>query len=425
MKKIFIIFLISLVIQLALIFILKVPITSDAGFYDNLATNLAAGRGFSVDGVNPAAAGGIKQGYILFLALIYRIFGHSILVVKIVQSIFISLSCIITYKIGMDLFNERIGYYSALVTALHPAFIIISSHIITESMFTFLFAVSILYLVLAMKKRSLKLYLLSGIFLGVSTQVRFTPIFFPFFIFAGLFLFYKKKLYALKASATILLAVIIIAVPWTIRNYLLSNYAILPLEEYSGALWFGSYVKGAAHNDNPETQRALTEIIRSTQEYCLENEIPADKVPIELQKVLLKRSFENIKEDPLRYIGLFPKKIARLWLGSYSGFFMIDIPFSDFMHIRGLIKRHPFILFWKLFVLSFSLVVFCLGVIGMILGFKKWKKILPLYLVISYFTLVHMVLFANTRMGIPALPFMIIFASFALFKILEKRKISC
>lgn len=417
MKRIFIVLLMSLVFQLVFILFLKIPVKRDAVSYDKVAINLVAGKGFSEDGISPVP-GYIKQGYILFLASVYKIFGHTIFIVKIIQAVLISLSCIITYKIATELFNEHIGYYSALITALHPAFLIISSHLISESLFIFLLAISIFYLVKAIKRKALGLYLLSGIFLGISTQVRFTPIFFPFFIFMGLLLCYKEKLYAFKAGMIILLAVIIIAVPWTIRNYIHFGY-LNPFVEFGGVWWLGSYTKGKAHQDNPEVKKAVAQIDEELNKHYSQKEINSGKFQMDRQAVLLRLAIENIKESPLRYIELCPIKILRLWIGSYSGHFEINIPFSDFVHNRILVKHHPFILLWKLFILSFSLVVFCLGIIGMILGLKKWRKILPLYLIVGYFTLLHMIVFANTRMGIPALPYMIIFASLALFKILD------
>ena len=53
----------------------------------------------------------------------------------------------------------------------------------------------------------------------------------------------------------------------------------------------------------------------------------------------------------------------------------------------------------------------------MITRFSKAKEVLILYLVVGYFTLLHMVVFANARMGIPVLPYMIIFAIAGIFSI--------
>ena len=179
------------------------------------------------------------------------------------------------------------------------------------------------------------------------------------------------------------------------------------------------------HQDSPEVDRALAEVDRNMQEYCSQCKIDSKEVVIEREELLLRLAFDNIKKQPLGYIALFPKKILRLWVGSYSGLFMIKIPFLDFIRNSGLIKQYPLIFFWKSFVFLFSLVVFCLGIIGMIFCLKMWRKNLVLYLIVGYFTLLHIVVFSNTLLGIPALPYMIIFATIALFKILEKRKILC
>ncbi len=416
-----IIFSISLIIQLLFIFIARIAMQGDAVTYDIVAMNLIEGKGFSEDKVAPALLGHIKYGYTLFLALIYKIFGHSILIVKIIQAFLVSLTGVITYKIGKKLFDERIGYCSALITIFHPAFLIISSHIVSESLFTLLLTLSILYLIVAMKRKSLKLYLISGIFLGISMQIRFTPVFLPFFIIAGLLLFYKDKLYAFKAGVIIFSAVIVITIPWAIRDCIHFGY-FNPFIEQGGSLWIGSYTKGDAHQDNPGLRKAVSELIDGVDKRYAYKKTSPSSLSMELQKVSLKLAFENIKNDPLGYISLFPKKVWRLWIGSYSGLFNINVTFSEFVHSRDLITKHPFILLWKMIVYLFSLAVFFLGLAGMIIGVRKWKEISPLYIIVVYFTLLHMAVFANTRLGIPALPCMIIFASLALSKLLERKR---
>lgn len=413
--KIETIFLLSLALQLIFIIIMKIPVGSDAGIYHNVAINLIKGGWFSIDGVYPAA-GYVKPGYALFLASVYKIFGPSVFAVKIIQSVLISLSCCMVYKIGTELFNQRIGCYSALITTIHPAFLIISSHLLSESLFIFLLSVAILYLIKAFKAKTLKLYVISGIFLGIATQVRFTTIFFPIFILGGLLFSYKEKLYALKAGLVILLMVIITAMPWAIRNYMHFGY-LNPFVDYGGVLWLGSYTKGKGHQDNPEVVKAKTRMQQDLQDKYAEKDIGSGKFEVERQTFLLKSAVNNITEDPLGYIGLSGVKIARLWISSYSGLFKIGTPFSEFMRGRSFTKERAFILAWKLFALLLSIAVFCLGVLGMITRFSKAKEVLILYLVVGYFTLLHMVVFANARMGIPVLPYMIIFAISSIFSI--------
>jgi len=340
----------------------------------------------------------------LFLALIYKTLGHNVVAVKIIQALLIAATCIITYKIGKELFDARIGYYSALLTALHPAFLIISSHLISENLFTFLLSLAIFSLILSIKRHSLGLYLVFSFLLALATQVRLTTVLFPIFLLGGLLL--KKDKLALKYGLITIALMVLLQVPWSVRNYV--NFGHFnPFADYGGVLWLGSFVKGDAHQDNPRVKEAIKEIDEE-ENY---NEPNTGKSSSKLQQKYLRLGIQNIKDHPFRYIALSPKKILRLWIGSYCALFMVNISFAEFMHNIDLIRSCFFILIYKLSGLLYSLAVFCFGIIGMILGFKNWQKILPLYLIVGYFTFLHIVVFANSYVGIPALPYMIIFAT--------------
>lgn len=413
-RKSLIIFFIALLLQLAAIYIAATPIEKDAELYDIMANHMLLGNGFSSDGVNPQT-GDIKQGYVIFLAIVYAFFNCSIFAVKIVQAILMAFTCVITYKIGKLVFNERVGYYSSLLTSIHPVILIISSHIVSESLFMFLLALGMLYMMKGVKGGSMRSYVLCGLFLALSTQVRFTTVFFPLLALIGLMLFYKNKAYAVKAGAVMILIAIVVMLPWSIRNYAVFG-RINPFAEYGGVLWLGSYVKGGAHQDDPEVKRALSEINYYANKSAVEGGPDAvKKLAMERQVTLLRMGIENIKKDPFGYIALFPKKIFRLWIGTYSGYYSVETPFADFIRNRSLIAEKPFTFLWKLYSWVFSVAVFCFGLIGMAINIRRWPDAMPLYLILGYFTFLHMVTFANTGMSIPVVPYMIIFGMAALF----------
>src|SRR5262245_18474410 len=76
---------------------LNAPPVEDALEYHNLALNMLAGKGYTLDGaqiVNRAPA------YPVFLALVYAVFGQQPAVARIVQALLISLVVPLLYYIG-------------------------------------------------------------------------------------------------------------------------------------------------------------------------------------------------------------------------------------------------------------------------------------------------------------------------------------
>lgn len=416
--RIIFIFLLSFILQLIVIFALKIPLEQDAIMYDRVAVYLTQKITHTAAGLEDIEQG-FKQGFVAFLALVYLIFGHSVLAAKIIQAIFMSLTCIIVYRIGKDLFNQRVGFYSAIFSVFHPGLFIVSSHLISESMFTFLFACAVFFLVMAMKKSSLKYYFISAVFLTISMQFRLTPVLLPLLIILGLFIFYRSKLYAFKATLVFISTIIILGALFNIRNYILYGRSFNPflIDGGAGVLWVSSFSEGNADQDNPKLKDELSKFTKSIYIYSLEKGMDNREFHAERQRILFKMAINNIKDHPFRYISFFPKKIIKLWVGSYSGLYRTNIPFSSFLKDINIIKEYRFVLFWKLFVLAFSVGIFLFGIIGMVLCRKNWKKLLPIYSVLFYFTLLHMVFISETRLSIPALPYLIIFACVPLVRL--------
>ncbi|GAG30838.1 unnamed protein product, partial [marine sediment metagenome] len=109
--------------------------------------------------------------------------------------------------------------------------------------------------------------------------------------------------------------------------------------------------------------------------------------------------------------------VRMLWIGSYSAFFKIGLPFSAFFHDKRLIFHFPFIFLWKSFMFLVSIGVVLFGILGICFSLKKWKDALTLLLILFYINIFYIAVFVivrniviNTRMGIPGLPYFIIFA---------------
>lgn len=407
-RKILVIFLISLAVQLTFISLVNIQVNQDAILYYDLSKSIIKGDGFALNG-EPCPNFSIKPLYCLFLAGIMKVFGENVLIIKIIQSIIIALSCVFLFKLATIIFDAKIGFRSALVMALYPAFWSISSYLISETLFIFLLILSIYLWIKAEKEDKISLLVFSGLFMGLSAQTRATSTFLPLFILVFGLWRNKTKLKFVKRFIIFSAIVIVCFVPWTLRNYLVFK-VFNPVTSIE-VLWQGTYVDGGANPDNPILKNKQEEMIKSVKDYTQYN------------RVALEAAKENLKRDFIGYLALFPVKFFRLWVGSYSNLFNISIFYSDLLKSPVLLVQNLYLFLFKSFNICLSATLLLLSLIGMVIAYrtKEWKVTYILFSIFAYFSLLHMFLIAEPRYGVPALPYLIIFATFALDNFKRRR----
>lgn len=178
------------------------------------------------------------------IALIYGIFGPQNFYVRIFLSILGSGTCVLIYFFARDLFGKRLALVAGIAAALYPGLFIYDGWLYSESLFTFLFLAFTYSLYLLQRTSQTRWMVLSGVALGLSALTRQNGLF-----ILGLFIMWAiivgwRRITPLriltKAIITIMLITIIIVVPWSIRNYIVSQ-KIIPVATGSGTILAGAY----------------------------------------------------------------------------------------------------------------------------------------------------------------------------------------
>jgi 4-amino-4-deoxy-L-arabinose transferase-like glycosyltransferase len=396
------IFLLALFIRL--IFVLAVPqleVTADAAGYDRLGLNLSLGHGFSMDKEEPYRPS-VTRGpiYPLFLSLIYILFGHNFLAVRIAQAIISAFSCLLIYWIGKHTFNERVGIISSLISSLWIGLIAYTGYILTETLFTFWLLLTVLFFIKAVKERSTPFYLLTGVSLGITTLTRPTSLAFPLFVPLVLIPIYQNKKKALVHSLLLLTAMLIILIPWTIRNYMHFRTVIPTHLHLGNVLWGGKFsvytYDDRLRGDSREQEKVIQKMKKLTEGLS----------PIEADKKLFKEGVKDIIQDPGLYFKAFIKKVILLW--------------------RDPIGKH--VLKWRGYSLASNILVILyylflgLSVIGIVISIRQWRSTLPILSIILYFTLIYGLLHAIPRYHLPIIPYVLVFAANGSLKIMDLLK---
>lgn len=350
----------------------------DTDRYDNTALNLISGKGFSSNGLTLTADS--APLYPLFLAGIYKIWGHNLVVVRIIQAVIDTITCLLIYLLAIRVFARRkLARLALLISVFYPSLVASTTFILTETLYTSLLTASVLCMVLSLSKESWFGYIFAGILLGIATLCRPTTLLFPFFLIFGLTLTKSGK--KVIGGMIICLMMVMTIAPWTVRNYIVFGRFLPVAIGAGGNLWLGSYIPW----DADYRYQDLTD----------KKKIEKGLSALDADDKLKEEAIKNIKEHPFVYMRLCFKKIWRFWF---------LIPGRKELLKNKMLLRVTIHLIY-LTVLFF----FILGV--WFLRKQKDVSVLPILFMILYFTLIHSLLFAIPRYRIPITPLVIVFAA--------------
>lgn len=393
----FLIFILALLLRIGFILfydnakmLINEHYAADERSYEQVAVNLLQGKGF----VNDAGLYSYRApAYPLFLAILYFIFGQSLVAVRFVQVIIGALTCLVIYSVGKEVFDERVGLISAFICAIYYPFIQQVGYLITEILFIVLLALSVYYLYCAYNSNyKINFLILSGLSLGISILCRESLIIFPFFVWIWIMLD-RRFGFRFKLYRAILLTFFIslVVLPYTIRNYCIYR-AFIPVTVGGGhTLYYGN---------NPLATGGSGGDWLIGQDSFYPQDIENNLLGLEADKVLRNRALIFMRENPRRVLTLSFKKFWNMWRPFYTRTKLIS-------KITMVLSYIPIII---------------LAILGIFLSRKYWPKTMLLCCLIFYFVVVHMISIATIRYRMPLEPYFIIFASFSLTNLITRAK---
>jgi 4-amino-4-deoxy-L-arabinose transferase-like glycosyltransferase len=364
--------------------------------YEPIANNILAGKGITLEGkVHPEFAPG-------FSVILAGLFGLSSIsginkfdLIVALNIVLGAASAVLLFLIAKESFGEKIALISSFLWMTYPFNLWFIKNPNTEPLFIPLIFLTVLFYILALKKKSLIFLFLAGFLAGASTLVRLNGFFLPFLLAAiSPFLFSEAK----KSLKYFLFPLLIIAgaffalLPWGIYSF--SNTgSFLPVSDMTSSGISGGYIFLLGENKIGD-QSVLSE---KTTEILKDLEIQSRKG--NATKLLLS--------DILNYPGVFLKltllRVVRAWYGT------------------GM-------MWWEGKIILVQLPYLISAVFGIFYSLKiykdKKKCIFFLFLIVLYFWALSAATFSILRYTIPAMGILIIFSSitavFLLGKIISK-----
>jgi len=157
--------------------------------------------------------------YPIFLAFFFKLFGPDILMSVILNIMFFCLCVFLLYGIGTSLFNEKVGFISAIILSAYPTLITVMTLPYAESPFIFLLLLG-LYLFILFMKTERTLYLSgSAASFAMAFMTKEVAIFIPLVITVLIVMRFERRIRrSLTSIAVFFLVYLLIIVPCCMRN---------------------------------------------------------------------------------------------------------------------------------------------------------------------------------------------------------------
>ncbi len=283
-------------------------VEGDANGYWDLGKAIAAGEEYQIH-VPPRRVLRVP-GFPLLLAAVIRVFGDNIFAARCLLAVVGTGCCWLTWRLGSQLVMRRVGFWAALLMAIHPLQIVNSVLILSENWFTFWMLASLLALVKLIDSplrstnetagRSGSVFrqaALAGGFIAVAVLVR--PGFLPWLGLAlPAVVLLTKQPWKVRIVAVAVMAAAFAGVmlPWVVRNYRVTNHFVLT------SLWSGPSLYDGL---NPEADGG------SNMEFFDRDNVLSTMSEYEMNRHYEQQAWQYARENPRRTLELAGHKLVR------------------------------------------------------------------------------------------------------------------
>ncbi len=345
--------------------------------------------------------------YPILISATMRLSGHdnSIKVVRIIQAVIGTGSCLLVYLVASQFFDGRARLWAGWLAAVYPSWVFFTGLVLNETLFIFLLLVCwylVTWIVVQQRKTTelpiplttqIAAVLMLGLFGGAAVLTKGPALGLLIVLLPVMVILARARLRALAMAVGVLLVMLTAISPWVARNYRITR---LQNEDVNKSEQGGDLVLTTC-----SVGRSLYEAVGPEADGGPGME--RIKVPIQLarktehdvDRYYLEEALTSIRKDPTHFLKLAVVKLFRTW--------NIVPNHSDY--------RRP--LYMAVSILSIVPVV-VLAIMGWWYVYSDVRGWLLLILPVVYFTVLHMVFVGGVQYRVPTMGFLMVLAGVAL-----------
>jgi len=324
----------------------------------------------------------------LLLAGVYVVFGVHYGAALVMQSVLGSLSCVLTYRVGAEIFGEWPGRLAGVMAAGYPMLIYHDSQLLSETPFI-LWTILAVWAMLRLTRRvRLRDVGLLGGALGLAALTRPNGLLLWAGVVAWALWYWRRRAWPIIAGAT--LVVIVLLTPWVVRNWIAMG-AFIPASTMGGAVLLGSYNEIVLHD--PTYRGDWISPCRVSGARCGESmsEVARDRLWRRMGLAFIRSHVRDLPEMAFW-------RFVNLW------------------HLYRFTRGFPENIGFYCYVIVASL-----AAVGIWLYRSRWRSMTPLYVVVICFTANALVFWGGFRMRAPIEPVLVVLAAGTLWRIGQAR----
>lgn len=356
----------------------------DATGYYQIAQNLIQGHGFLEWGTS------LRRGplYPLLMAFTikFQIFPFGL---QMIQALAGAATCGIVFWLGREAFNVTVGVLAAAIQSFDYFSVRQVLSLMPETLLVFLFLLSIGFVIKGVKKNESRDMAWGGFFAGLAVLTK--EIFTPFLALVPFWILILNESWKSKLRLAIIFFIcfILTLIPWIIRNRLNQGKWILFTASMGHSFYLGN---------NPTVQgRIVGEEwdVDKDSRFPVGDPVLTSLYTPEADHYLFKLGLEYVRSHPFTSLKQTAKKIIRFWYPYYQESSLLTKGLSVICYVP----------------------IFILGWMGVFRSVKRWRGLFPLYGPILYLNLVCAVTISSIRYRFPVMPFLMLFAAFAVHEL--------
>lgn len=366
----------------------------DAYYYNKVAWTVASRDVWG----GPEAAYLTSPPYVVFLAALFSLAGHDVLLPRLVQAVLGAGTSLLLYLLARRLFGRVAGLFALGLSALYGLFVFYDGELLKTSLGLFGLCAALLLLLVSRRR---VLFLVAGVVLGLAVLTMGGIVLFLGAVIAWTLARPPPWQPRLASAAALALGAALVLVPFDLRD------RILPADRPVFVPNAGTHFYIGNNPSANGTYRGVPGIRTTAEGHVVDAVRVASEAegrpvgPREASRYFRARALAFMREEPLRFLALCGRK-TRLFFNAY------EIPNNEDYYLA---QRDSWVLASPLF--GYGLV--CpLGLTGLLLGLRGRRGVGLAAALLATVLLSTFAAFVTARYRIPAVPALILFASRAL-----------